>query len=356
MQKTFFIVILFLITLLSSSCNIEDKYAPINEYANIDLSQVPYNNLSDYKFFTGEMNELNPDQGVYSYNVTSPLFSDYTSKERFIYLPEGTNMEYQGDFNVLNFPIGTIIIKNFIYYKDIRDKSLGRTIIETRLLVRKETKWKPFSYKWNDEQTEAARLIVGGTVTGSTIAENGNLKEIPRYVIPRELDCRTCHNLNEDMLPIGPKPANLNRLMADDLSVNQIENFVEQGILSGTPANISQVPDYRDTSLDPITRGKAYLDANCAFCHRQGGTANANGLFINWDYEGEGIHTGIFKIPTNFNAPDLQYDIVPGSPDESILLYRMTQTQAPDVMPQIGRSINHDEGIEIIREYIYNIE
>ena len=51
-----------------------------------------------------------------------------------------------------------------------------------------------------------------------------------------------------------------------------------------------------------------------------------------------------------------RYDIVPGNPDESILLYRMTQTEAPDVMPQIGRSINHNEGIEIIREYIYNIE
>jgi uncharacterized repeat protein (TIGR03806 family) len=356
MQKTFFIVILFLITLLSSSCNIEDKYAPINEYANIDLSQVPFTNLSDYGFFAGDMNALNPVQGVYSYSLTSPLFSDYSSKERFIYLPEETTMEYEGDFNVLNFPIGTIIIKNFMYYNDIRDKSLGRKMIETRLLVRKETKWKPFSYKWNDEQTEATRLIVGGTLSASTIIENGNLKEISRYVIPRELDCRTCHNLNEDMLPIGPKPANLNRLMADDLSLNQIENFVEQGVLSGTPANISQVPDYRDTSLDPIIRGKAYLDANCAFCHRQGGTANANGLFINWDYEGEEIHTGIFKIPTNYNAPQLQYDIVPGSPDESILLYRMTQTQAPDVMPQIGRSINDDEGIEIIREYIYNIE
>ena len=79
-------------------------------------------------------------------------------------------------------------------------------------------------------------------------------------------------------------------------------------------------------------------------------------LYINWDFEGENIHTGIFKIPTNYNAPQLQYDIVPGNPDESILLYRMTQTEAPDVMPQIGRSINHNEGIEIIREYIYNIE
>ena len=259
-------------------------------------------------------------------------------------------MEYQGDFNSLEFPIGTIIIKNFMYYNDIRDKSLGRTIIETRLLVRKEMKWKPFSYKWNDEQTEAVRLIVGGTVTASTIAQDGNLKEISRYVIPRELDCRTCHNLNEEMTPIGPKPANLNRPMENDLSENQIDYFVEEGILNGVPTNVGQIPDYSDASLDPITRGKAYLDANCAYCHRQGGTANANGLFINWDYDEEGIHTGIFKIPTNFNAPGFQYDIVPGSPDESILLYRMTQTEAPAVMPQLSRSINDDMGIEIIRD------
>ena len=356
MRKKIYVLVLLSLMLLGSSCNIENEDDPINEYGNIDLNKVPYNKLSDYSFFTGDMNELNPGQGVYSYDLTAPLFSDYAAKERFIYLPEGTNMEYQGDFNVLNFPIGTIIIKNFIYYTDVRDKSLGRRIIETRLLVRKETKWKPFLYKWNDEQTEATRLIVGGTATASTIIENGNLKEITRYVIPRELDCRTCHNLNEEMIPIGPKPANLNRPMDNDLSINQMDNFVEQGILNGSPVSMSQIPDYSDSTLGPIIRGKAYLDANCAFCHRQGGTANANGLYINWEFEGEKIHTGIFKIPTNYNAPQLQYDIVPGNPDESILLYRMTQTEAPDVMPQIGRSINHNEGIEIIREYIYNIE
>ena len=34
----------------------------------------------------------------------------------------------------------------------------------------------------------------------------------------------------------------------------------------------------------------------------------------------------------------------------------MTQTEAPDIMPQIGRSINDDIGIEIVREYILNLE
>ena len=39
-----------------------------------------------------------------------------------------------------------------------------------------------------------------------------------------------------------------------------------------------------------------------------------------------------------------------------ILLYIMTQTEAPAVMPQLSRSINDDMGIEIIREYILNLE
>ena len=102
MQKKIFIGVIFSIALLISSCSIEEKYAPKNEYANIDLSQVPFRNLSDYGFFSGDMNALNPVQGVYPYSLTSPSFADYSSKERFIYLPEGTHMEYQGDLSLIH--------------------------------------------------------------------------------------------------------------------------------------------------------------------------------------------------------------------------------------------------------------
>ena len=94
MQKRIFIGLMSSIMLIINSCSIEEKYAPKNEYANIDLSQVPFSNLSDYGFFSGDMNALNPVQGVYKYSLTSPSFADYSSKERFIYLPEGTHMEY----------------------------------------------------------------------------------------------------------------------------------------------------------------------------------------------------------------------------------------------------------------------
>ena len=340
------------------SCKQEDETpdVPAETHLAIDLAQVPFANLSDYGFFKNEIKDLIPALGVEHYSLSSTLFSDYSSKERFIYLPEGTVMEYEDDFSILEFPIGSIIIKNFLFYVDERDHSLGRTIIETRLLIRHEDKWRPYSYKWNDAQTDASRLIVGATVSASTILMNGEAKEIPGYVIPREIDCRTCHNLNEEMSPIGPKPANLNRGFKSTPSINQIEEWGRKGLLTGVPNTINTIPDYHDETLDPITKGRAYLDSNCAYCHRQGGTANANGLYINWDYVGSDISTGIFKIPTNYNAPNLQYDIVPGNPDESIMLYRMSQTTTPAIMPQLGRSINHDLGIEIIRDYISNLE
>lgn len=325
-------------------------------HLKIDLEQVPFKKLSEYGFFKGDIKDLNPIDEVLPYKLNSTLFSDYASKERFIYLPEGSRMKYNGDFEVLDFPMGTIIVKNFYFQNDARDKTLGRRIIETRLLVRKDKGWKPYEYKWNEEQTDAIRLVTGAVVSASTILENGEPKKVSAYVLPRELDCRTCHNLNGKMTPIGPKPASLHRLIDHALiSQNQIDHWKAKGLLTGAPNSISTIPDYNDPSISALERGRAYLDANCGHCHREGGTANANGLYVNWDFKKNETHKGIYKIPTNFNAPNLQYDIIPGAPDQSILWYRMIQTEAPAMMPQIGRSIQHDEGIEIVRNYILNL-
>ena len=48
----------------------------------------------------------------------------------------------------------------------------------------------------------------------------------------------------------------------------------------------------------------------------------------------------------------LFYDVVPGKPDESILLYRMLSTAPAIAMPEIGRSLVHDEGVDLVRAWI----
>jgi hypothetical protein len=50
------------------------------------------------------------------------------------------------------------------------------------------------------------------------------------------------------------------------------------------------------------------------------------------------------------------FDIVPGEPDESILVYRMESTDPASMMPELGRSLSHDEGVDLIREWIASLD
>ena len=69
-------------------------------------------NLSEYGFFSGDLKELRPSQGVIPYDLNTPLFSDYAHKLRFVKLPEGQTAAYT-PMEVLDFPAGTYFIKNF---------------------------------------------------------------------------------------------------------------------------------------------------------------------------------------------------------------------------------------------------
>ena len=46
------------------------------------------------------------------------------------------------------------------------------------------------------------------------------------------------------------------------------------------------------------------------------------------------------------------FDIVPGKPDDSILPYRMASSDPGVMMPEIGRSTVHQEGVALIRAWI----
>ena len=49
---------------------------------------------------------------------------------------------------------------------------------------------------------------------------------------------------------------------------------------------------------------------------------------------------------------DLRYAIVPGDADASILPFRMDSNELDIAMPEIGRSIIHTEGVELIKNWI----
>jgi CTP synthase (UTP-ammonia lyase) len=56
--------------------------------------------------------------------------------------------------------------------------------------------------------------------------------------------------------------------------------------------------------------------------------------------------------PTQHSVRDLRFDIVPGRPDESIVIHRMRSTEPAVMMPEIGRSLAHDEAIAVVADWI----
>ena len=79
---------------------------------------APYNmKLSAFGFFSGDIKRQQPEKGVMPYALKSPLFSDYAHKLRFVKLPDGSKILYNSD-SVLQFPIGTKIVKTFFYFFD----------------------------------------------------------------------------------------------------------------------------------------------------------------------------------------------------------------------------------------------
>jgi hypothetical protein len=100
-------------------------------------------------------------------------------------------------------------------------------------------------------------------------------------------------------------------------------------------------------------RARAWLEGNCAHCHSPDGLARTTGLTL-WAAESSPVNYGICKPPVAAGPATggRQWDIVPGNPDASILVYRIESTTPGVAMPEIGRSVVHAEGVALIRQWI----
>ena len=337
----------------SASNSVEQQAASDKPNRESRLAQYK-SSLSDYKLFLQPMSQLNPANGVFSYELNTPLFSDYSQKHRVIKLPQGTSVNYVPSGS-LDFPVGTIIAKTFYYAADLNDDSSNRHLVETRLMEHRDTGWVGIPYLWNDEQTEAQLAIAGDNVEVNWIHSDGQ----PRtniHTVPNLNDCKRCHT-SETMQPIGPKASNLNRdIVRSNRNQNQLVSWKNQGMLSGLPG-IEEVPRlavWNDTETGDVNeRARAYLDVNCAHCHSPTGPARNSGLHLNVN-EMKPYHFGTFKTPiaAGKGTGGRLYGIVPGKPDESIMEYRMRTIKPGEIMPEFGKSLVHDEGLALIRQWI----
>ncbi|MEX2588969.1 MAG: SO2930 family diheme c-type cytochrome [Chitinophagales bacterium] len=323
---------------------------------NVEASDIEAKKLSELGFFKSPMNKLEPAEGVVPYDLATPLFSDYAFKARFVKLPEGKMAKYHPT-ETMDFPEGTILIKNFYYPADFRKPEGERRILETRLLINEGEEWKAEAYVWNEEQTEAYLEIAGERINISWVHYNGVEKQL-NYSVPTQNQCKGCHSKSNKMMPIGPTSRQLNKQFDyADVSANQLKYWSENGLLAGLHQNISEldaVPLWDDPESGNLEqRARAYLDINCAHCHRAEGPANTSGFFLDY-YQKRKTALGIYKSPiaAGRGSGGLKYDIHPGKPDSSILYFRMISEDPGIMMPELGKKMVHTEGVELIRKWI----
>ena len=315
--------------------------------------------LSEYGFFVDNPAGQRPAAGVMPYRLNTPLFSDYAEKLRFVRFPAGQSVAYNPD-EVLDFPVGTTLIKTFYFPNDFRDSTKGRRLLETRLLIHETSGWKALEYVWNAEQTDAMLEVAGEQTEVAYLDREGKLQR-QTYVMPNLNQCKGCHNRSERLMPIGPSARQLNGEQAyADGPANQLTYWQQRGLLTGLPdlATVPKAPVWSNPatgSLDARTR--AWLDINCAHCHRPDGPAATSGLNLRYN-ETHPTALGILKTPVaaGRGSGGRPFDIVPGKPDESILLYRIESTDPGVMMPEVSRRVVHRESVALVREWIRDMK
>ena len=330
---------LFALALLALSGALAVHAAPsgtVNEPAILADAMPPL--LSAYGFFA-DAPAQRPGKGVLPYRLNTALWSDGADKLRFVYVPPGKQAKAAAPTDnggLLDLPVGSALIKTFAFTENGR-----RRLIETRLLLHRAEGWVALPYRWNAEQTDARLAIAGARVPVTTPAG-----ERISYRVPNKNQCKECHGLAGAVVPIGPKPRNLSR--------EWLARMVAAGRLDRLPDGADALPlwEARDNA-GAARAARAYLDVNCAHCHRPGASASNSGLDLRWE-QADRAALGVMKRPVaaGRGAGAFLHDVVPGKPDESILIHRMASTEPGVAMPELGKDTIDREGLAVVRKWI----
>jgi uncharacterized repeat protein (TIGR03806 family) len=329
--------------------------------------------LSDWHVVVSDGRHLRLNTGVEPYALNTALFSDYAHKLRTIWLPPGTRARYRSE-GAFDFPVGTIISKTFYYPRADEHDAVLRVaekpgesregldltrmrMIETRLLVRRQEGWVALPYVWNAEQTDAVLARTGDIVPLALQSANSDEALQFNYLVPDENQCAGCHTTDNSvhaLQPIGLRARHLNRDDPWHPGENQLGRMAKLGRLEALPAaGIPRNARFDDASAGVEARARAYLDINCGHCHSAKGPADTSGLWLDASTR-DPIRLGLCKPPVaaGQGTGDHMFDIVPGRPDDSILVYRINSLDPGAMMPEVGRATVHAEGVALVRDWI----
>jgi hypothetical protein len=286
---------------------------------------------------------------VLPYTPGLVFWSDGAQKQRWIYLPPGTQIDTT-DMDDWVFPIGTKIWKSF---------TLNNALIETRLIWKQpDMTWDYAVYRWSADGTSATQITGGEkNVNGTT------------YEIPATSACTQCHGgradvvLGIDLLGIGV-PA------AEGVTLASLADAGR--FTTPPPATTVVIPD---DSTQKAAAALGWLHVNCGVsCHNgepnavafethlytkllaaqlyPHGTADA-GLGTVADLD---PYTSEVGVPASLTPGGVQYlRIAPGDATHSLTVLTSITRGGDGGIPQMPTLVSHipdDAGVTELEAWI----
>ncbi|MEZ6080901.1 MAG: hypothetical protein R3C56_36095 [Pirellulaceae bacterium] len=142
---------------------------------------------------------------------------------------------------------------------------------------------------------------------------------------------------------------------------NQLEYIgPNHGYLMGLPASKEQIPRMR--ALGTIRNWRCrfttpYLDMNCLSCHRPE-IISFSGLDLRYSRTNLFLWS-VYKATLPLGEVRAARGVLiikPGDQKKSILMLRLRSTDPSIRMPIVGRGLMHEEGVELIRQWISEVK
>ena len=336
--------------------------------------------LSETGLFQSVVDEV-PAQGVLPYTINAHHWADGTYSRQWIGVVDQEQLELYsrsewttGDVkDNVKFPHNTVIAKT-VYYRG----KTGERRLETQILHRHHDDWNAYNYIWNEAQTDAllqdnvaieTEIEVASSLgdRGSARVDSDGSSESDGSLTTRPTDlasqwntqtwlhasrdqCMLCHIWSVGTVH-GFQLDQLN--LNESSSANQLDRFESLGLFRTPVARPAPAVSPYDTDGDVERRARAYLDLNCAHCHRQNGGGTGTFELADEKPTGEIKLVGFPALQGDFGITDPKLIHV-GDPSRSVLLYRLMKN-GHGRMPQFGTNQIDSEGVSTIYQWIKSL-
>lgn len=318
---------------------IVDHLGTLHRLVKNSAADIPHEfpkKLSDTGLFSNvARHEL--ASGVVDYSIKTSMWKDYATGTRFAAWPGKSTAKLDG--TRLEAPNDAVLAKTYSLEMESGNSS-SRRHIETQVLHFSEGKWNPYTYAWNEEQTDAFLVESKGAVRELVVkdASAPGGKRVQNWRLHSRAECLRCHNSWCGTV-LGFNDEQVNRESWAMLVSRELSQEKDQKLVN---------PHDAQASLD--SRARSYLHINCSHCHRE----NAGGSVLSFmNIEMPLPRAGLLGTKPaqgSFGIPEPAV-VAPGDPLRSVLYFRMSKMGSGH-MPYLGSSLVDPAGIELIREWI----